>query len=88
MLSCPASDVSTHIRWVLNDAVLPLTGIEGCKEDKDGLCELDVFIKGLQKRIEEVDFVHDCTANYSVPVPDNIVDGQYPTSLRNKTTST
>nr|ADW23572.1 acid phosphatase [uncultured organism] len=88
VLSCPTSDVSTHIRWVLNDAVLPLTGIEGCKENKDGLCELDVFIKGLQKRIEEVDFVHDCTANYTVPVPDNIVDGQYPTSLRNKTTST
>ncbi|KZP16862.1 acid phosphatase, partial [Athelia psychrophila] len=85
VLSCPASNESTHIRWILNDAVLPLTGIKGCKEDKNGLCELSTFIKGMKSRVEEVDFDFDCAADYTVPAPDNIVDGQYPASLRNRT---
>jgi hypothetical protein len=78
VLSCPASDEPTHIRWILNDGVIPLTGIEGCKEDANGLCELNTFIAGMQKRIEEVDFLFDCYGNYTIPEPDNIINGQYP----------
>jgi hypothetical protein len=83
VLSCPASSKPTHIRWILNDGVLPLTGIKGCKPDNDGLCELDTFIASMKQRIEEVDFDFDCFGNYTVPEPDNIVDGQFPANLRN-----
>ncbi|KII93818.1 hypothetical protein PLICRDRAFT_36062 [Plicaturopsis crispa FD-325 SS-3] len=85
VLSCPASDEPTHIRWILNDGVVPLTGIKGCKANDDGLCELPAFISGIQERISEVDYAFDCQANYTVPDPDNIVDGRYPPSLRNST---
>lgn len=88
VLSCPASDTPTHIRFVLNDAVVPLTGIQGCDTgDKDGLCELDKFLSGLQARIDEIDYQFDCFANYTVPVPNNITDGRYPDALKNSTTS-
>ncbi|KDR85316.1 hypothetical protein GALMADRAFT_218408 [Galerina marginata CBS 339.88] len=82
VLSCPATSKPTHIRWILNDGVLPLTGIKGCKSNSDGLCDLDAFIAGMKQRIEEVDFNFDCFGNYTVPVPDNIVNGQFPKNLR------
>lgn len=79
VLSCPASDTPTHIRWLLNDGVLPLTGIQGCGYDSNGLCEFDTFIAGMKQRIEEVDFVFDCFANYSLSLDnDTITNGQFP----------
>ncbi|EPQ60549.1 phosphoglycerate mutase-like protein [Gloeophyllum trabeum ATCC 11539] len=85
VLSCPASNVSTHIRWILNDAVMPLTGLKGCQEDPNGLCELSAFIAGMQERMAEIDYDFDCFANYTVPTPDTIIDGRYPPALRNGT---
>ncbi|KAJ7486978.1 phosphoglycerate mutase-like protein [Mycena latifolia] len=85
ILSCPAaSPEPTHIRWILNDAVVPLTGIAGCKANQDGLCPIGTFIKGMQQRIAEVDFAFGCFGNFSVPNPDLIVDGQLPAALRPK----
>jgi hypothetical protein len=78
VLSCPASSTPTHIRWILNDAVVPLTGIQGCPSDPNGLCDLQTYIKGTQQRIAEVDYQHDCFANYSIPIPDTIIDGRPP----------
>lgn len=85
VVSCPASGSATHIRFVLNDAVLPLTGIKNCKEDKDGLCDLSTFITSIHERIGEIDFAFDCKANYTVPNPDTIIDGRYPKYLRDGT---
>ncbi|KAJ7863958.1 phosphoglycerate mutase-like protein [Mycena olivaceomarginata] len=92
VLTCPSSSKSTsitstaptHIRWLLNDAVVPLTGIAGCTNSKDGLCAFDTFVKGMQQRIAEVDFEFGCFGNYTVPIPDLIVDGQLPADLRTK----
>ena len=85
VLSCPASDTPTHIRFILNDGVAPLTGLQGCAEDKNGLCELGTFLRGIDARIAEVDFDFDCLGNYTVPSPDTILDGRFPPSLRNGT---
>ncbi|KAJ8702460.1 hypothetical protein PTI98_001171 [Pleurotus ostreatus] len=84
VLSCKAEskDTPSHIRWILNDGVLPLTGISGCTKSKDGLCELSAFVRGLQQRIAEIDFAFDCFANYTIPDPDTIVDGRFPPALR------
>jgi hypothetical protein len=84
VLSCPAAAKPTHIRWILNDAVVPLTGIKGCKADADGLCPLETFIAGMQQRVAEVDFTFGCFGNYTVPNPDLIVDGQLPVTLRTR----
>ncbi|KZV73339.1 phosphoglycerate mutase-like protein [Peniophora sp. CONT] len=85
VLSCPANGTATHIRWIFNDAVVPLTGVRGCAEDKNGLCELNAYIEGTKARIAEVDFAFDCFANYTVPDPDLILDGRFPQSLKNLT---
>ncbi|EPQ60548.1 phosphoglycerate mutase-like protein [Gloeophyllum trabeum ATCC 11539] len=85
VLSCPASSTPTHIRWILNDAVLPLTGIQGCAEDANGLCELSTFIAAYKQRLTEVDYDFDCYASYTTPSPDAILDGQFPAYLRNGT---
>ncbi|KAG2150718.1 histidine phosphatase superfamily [Suillus bovinus] len=78
VLSCPASEEPTHIRFLLNDGVVPLTGIHGCTEDSNGLCALPGFISGMHERIGQIDFAHDCFTNYTMPDPDNIIDGRYP----------
>ncbi|KAJ3865937.1 phosphoglycerate mutase-like protein [Lentinula novae-zelandiae] len=79
VLSCPASDTPTHIRWVLNDGVLPQNGITGCGDNPDGLCELNTFIAGMKQRIKEVDFDFDCFANYTFSLAnDTITNGQFP----------
>ncbi|KAG2120757.1 histidine phosphatase superfamily [Suillus discolor] len=78
VLSCPASEEPTHIRFVLNDGVVPLTGIRGCTDDSNGLCALPSFISGMHERIGQIDYAHDCFAKYTIPKPDNIIDGRYP----------
>ncbi|KAH9937170.1 histidine phosphatase superfamily [Fomitopsis serialis] len=90
VMSCPASvstaleagsaaDPVSYIRFLLNDGVVPLTGIAHCETpDANGLCPLENFIQGMQERIEEVDFVYDCYANYTPPAltADTIIDGR------------
>ncbi|KAI5121929.1 hypothetical protein M0805_000258 [Coniferiporia weirii] len=90
VLSCPSrsapngtsSTSTSYFRWLLNDAVVPLTGMIACSEDKDGLCPLDTYIAALQTRVSEVDFAFDCFGNYTVPDPDLITDGRPPASVR------
>jgi hypothetical protein len=80
--SSSTSDSPTHIRWILNDGVLPLTGIKGCKNNQDGLCDIDTFINGMKERIREVDHAFACYGKYTFPDPDLIVDGQMPREVR------
>lgn len=47
-------------RVVINDAVHPLTGIKGCKENMYGLCERHTFVAGLQQIVDDVDFDKAC----------------------------
>ncbi|KAI0721339.1 phosphoglycerate mutase-like protein [Cerioporus squamosus] len=80
VMSCPAADKSgnkeSYIRFILNDGVVPLTGINHCTANKDGLCPVDKFVQGMKERIAEVDYQYDCFANYTVPWPDPIIDGR------------
>lgn len=87
VLSCPASstatqnDKTTYIRFLLNDGVVPLTGISHCETpDPNGLCLLDNFVQGMQERIAEVDFLYDCYGSYTAPqiTSDPIIDGRMP----------
>jgi hypothetical protein len=48
------------VRLILNDAAVPLTGIRGCDEDEDGLCDFDAFVGSMQTLIGEVDYARDC----------------------------
>ncbi|KAJ9111687.1 hypothetical protein QFC19_001046 [Naganishia cerealis] len=62
ILACGDStdDEPTHIRLILNDGVVPLTGLRGCPEDEDGKCPIDVFVAALKEIISEVSFSQEC----------------------------
>ena len=49
-----------YVRFILNDAVLPLTGLAGCKPRSDGMCELDAFVKSQEDRVERAQW-SNCT---------------------------
>ncbi|KAH9847412.1 phosphoglycerate mutase-like protein [Lenzites betulinus] len=80
VMSCPArknsQEKESFIRFLLNDGVVPLTGISHCTADKNGLCRTADFVQGMKERIAEVDFAFDCYANYTVPSPDTIINGR------------
>ncbi|KAI5451363.1 hypothetical protein NCC49_001672 [Naganishia albida] len=62
VLACgdTSSDEPTHIRLILNDGVVPLTGLRGCPEDEEGKCPIDTFVGALKEIIGEVDFAREC----------------------------
>lgn len=51
---------SKYIRLILNDAVVPLTGIKGCPEHEEGLCPLESFVESMKEIVAGVDFVKGC----------------------------
>ena len=65
VLTCTSSDgdIEDFVRFLLNDGVLPASGANGCGNNKDGLCKVDVFVKAMKERIATVDFEYDCTAD-------------------------
>ncbi|MBW0510514.1 hypothetical protein O181_050229 [Austropuccinia psidii MF-1] len=58
------------VRFLLNDAPVPLTGLQGCLEDSEGFCLFETAIRSLQIRLDEIDFFHDCNApiDYVPPI--------------------
>ncbi|OQU95262.1 hypothetical protein CLAIMM_01495 [Cladophialophora immunda] len=66
VLECPAMSPSKQIRFIVNDAVIPVSDSHpGCPVDPNGLCPFDNMVKVLQQRINEIDFNYDCYANYT-----------------------
>lgn len=56
-----------QIRIIINDAVAPLTGIQGCPKQKDGMCPLDTFVTAQKEIIRNTEWQHDCYGNWTVP---------------------
>lgn len=66
VLEC-TSTPGPQIRVIINDGVAPLTGIEGCPEEKDGMCPLAAFVAAQKKTIAETDWDWDCHGEWDVP---------------------
>ena len=49
-----------YIRVILNDAAVPLTGIQGCPENDDGKCPMATFVSSIQQIIGSIDFAKEC----------------------------
>ncbi|KAI5475288.1 phytase [Pseudohyphozyma bogoriensis] len=69
ILSCSStSDVDPlagkSVRWILNDGVVPLDGVEGCGSSSDGLCDLATFVDSIRRRTSSIDWAYDCLAPY------------------------
>ncbi|KAH9483581.1 3-phytase A [Psilocybe cubensis] len=66
LLEC-TSTPGQQIRVIINDGVVPLTGIRGCPEQKDGMCPVDTFVAAQKEIIKEVDWLYDCHGDWTVP---------------------
>ncbi|EIW65622.1 hypothetical protein TREMEDRAFT_36131 [Tremella mesenterica DSM 1558] len=62
VLSCTDTKDSEQVRLILNDGVVPLTGLTGCDDDVEGRCSLEGFVSSLKTLIGEVDFAKECGA--------------------------
>ncbi|ORY18253.1 histidine phosphatase superfamily [Clohesyomyces aquaticus] len=66
VLSCPAYQPTKQMRFIVNDAVVPLHGsYPGCPADENGLCSFDTVVDVLKKRMAEIDYDYDCFGNYT-----------------------
>ncbi|ROW06952.1 hypothetical protein VMCG_04082 [Cytospora schulzeri] len=66
VLECPAYQPTKQIRFIVNDAVVPVNGTySGCEYNADGLCSFDNVVSVLQQRLDEIDYEYDCFANYT-----------------------
>ncbi|KAF2713514.1 phosphoglycerate mutase-like protein [Pleomassaria siparia CBS 279.74] len=66
VLTCPAMTPTKQIRFIVNDAVIPINqSYAGCPTDPNGLCSFDNVVSVLQKRSAEIDFDYDCFADYT-----------------------
>lgn len=68
VMECSDMTPTKQMRFILNDAVLPIDQSwpgSGCESNKDGLCGFDNVVAALQRRNEEIDWEYDCFANYT-----------------------
>ncbi|BEI80529.1 hypothetical protein CcaverHIS002_0110580 [Cutaneotrichosporon cavernicola] len=68
------TDKGRFVRIILNDAPVPLTGINGCKKDRDGLCEIEAFVSSMHALIGETDFAQACHDDYDFHA--EVMDGR------------
>ncbi|KAB8235163.1 histidine phosphatase family protein [Aspergillus alliaceus] len=62
-----------YIRFLLNDAPLPLGGLIGCEKSKNGFCAVSGFLKGVPKLKENAKYQEACFGKY--PTGKQVWDG-------------
>ncbi|KAJ7700865.1 phosphoglycerate mutase-like protein [Mycena rosella] len=77
LLEC-TSQPGPQIRIIVNDGVVPLTGIEGCPAQKDGMCAVDTFVAAEKKIIGQTDWTYDCFGDWTIPDGWNTTTGEPP----------
>jgi hypothetical protein len=66
VLSC-TSVPDPQIRVIVNDGVVPLTGIKGCPKQRDGMCPVATFVDAQKELIQATNWTYDCHGNWTVP---------------------
>lgn len=66
VLSC-TSVPDPQIRIIINDGVVPLTGINGCPDQHDGMCPVATFVEAQKEIIQTTDWTHSCYGDWTVP---------------------
>ena len=65
VMTCNSSSTPS-MRFVLNDAVLPLdSSYKGCPSDVNGLCPVPTVLSALQARLAEIPYQYACHGNWS-----------------------
>ncbi|KAJ6603247.1 histidine phosphatase superfamily [Mycena vulgaris] len=79
LLEC-TSVPGPQIRIIVNDGVVPLTGLAGCAAQKDGMCAVDAFVAAQKKVIGATDWAYDCYGNWTIPDGWETTTGEPPRS--------
>jgi hypothetical protein len=69
-LYCPSESTPEQIRVIINDGVVPLSGLGECGSTHDGRCALPAFVGGLKTLIAETDWDWGCNGTWTVPQGD------------------
>ncbi|KAF5386513.1 hypothetical protein D9757_005874 [Collybiopsis confluens] len=66
LLECSSPSIAPgqQIRVIVNDAPVPLTGIRGCPEQKDGMCPVETFVKAQREILDGITWEWDCLSDY------------------------
>ncbi|KAJ5328882.1 Histidine phosphatase superfamily clade-2 [Penicillium brevicompactum] len=59
------ANTTDYIRFVLNNAPLPLDGLASCKGSKNGFCELEKFLHDVPAMKNKAQFQKACFGNYT-----------------------
>ena len=54
-----------QIRVIINDGVVPLTGIRGCGKHNHGMCPVDKFVAAQKETIQTTDWEYDCHGDWA-----------------------
>ncbi|KAG7086430.1 hypothetical protein E1B28_002384 [Marasmius oreades] len=65
LLSCD-SQPGPQIRVIINDGVTPLSGIEGCPSNNNGMCPVETFVRAQKKLLDTVDWDWACNGDWDV----------------------
>ncbi|KAI9925832.1 hypothetical protein MW887_005638 [Aspergillus wentii] len=58
-------DTKDYIRFVLNNAPVPLKGVPGCDGAKNGFCAVPDFLKGVPDMKKEAEYQYACYGDYN-----------------------
>ncbi|KAJ5937800.1 hypothetical protein N7454_004142 [Penicillium verhagenii] len=67
-----AEDTTKYIRFMLNDAPLPMTGVIGCEGSTNGFCALEKFLTGIPELKRRANYREACFGYYinrTEPIP-------------------
>ncbi|KAJ5930478.1 Histidine phosphatase superfamily clade-2 [Penicillium verhagenii] len=70
------NNATRYIRFVLNNAPLPLNGLVGCENATHGFCPVDNFLRGVPTLKKNAEYQYSCFGNYTTghQVADGVPD--------------
>ncbi|KAJ7368930.1 phosphoglycerate mutase-like protein [Mycena albidolilacea] len=77
LLSC-TSLPGPQIRVIVNDGIVPLTGLAGCGAQKDGMCSVEAFVEAQRENIGKTDWEWACHGDWDVPEEWETTTGEPP----------
>jgi hypothetical protein len=73
-----SNDTTDYIRFMLNDAPVPVHGIKSCADAVNGFCAVKNFLKDVPRMHEEAEYQQACFGNYTAN--GQVGNGQPPSS--------
>lgn len=68
---------TSYVHFILNQRTIPLgRSHPECGQRDDGWCDMDAFLKVMQKQIELADYDYACFGEYQTPVYGEVTDGR------------